>query len=549
MIKQKILRWFSPDIRASYLVCAAIAIGLVWWGAVHFVSVEKEQITRQSADRAARLATVFEQNTLKILSYADHFIMMLRRDYMNSVSIDTIRQIVGDHGYNRDMVSHFTIIGPDGTPLYVSGHDIKPGATAKDRDYFKHFVANENDGLYISPPHRGRNTGKLTMRLVRRITLPDGGFGGVVFAAIDVTSLTAFFTEINIGPKSAATLIGSDKIIRAHAPATWLGPGQNVSASQLWSELEKSPSGVYRQTSLVDNVTRYHAYRKLAEFPLIVSIGVSTQDLEAEVGEFELPAYLIAGLISIIIIVVTILVHRKVYRVRYEFLANMSHELRTPLNAIIGYAEMMEHKIFGPLGDPHYEDYVKSISTSGQHLLSVINDLLDLSKIDAGKLELEEDQVFVGQAIGFALDINKSMAEAKNIDLITSLSRDDLGLIADDRLVKQILLNLVSNAVKFTPEGGRVSVMGSVKRNGAIELIVQDNGVGMDEDGIARSQVPFARIKDPKLRTVEGTGLGLSLTRQLVELHGGQLEIESQLGKGTRVTVRFPARRTVRIAA
>ena len=229
------------------------------------------------------------------------------------------------------------------------------------------------------------------------------------------------------------------------------------------------------------------------------------------------------------------------------FLANMSHELRSPLNAIIGFSQLMDNRTFGPMGDSHYEAYAKDILASGELLLSLVNDLLDLSKIEAGEYDLEERPVSLGQILGFCFNIVEPQARDKRLTLL--LQDDDVGqivLMADDRALKQITLNLLTNAVKFTPQGGKVVLSYGLNGEGAPFFTVSDTGIGMSADDRVNAFLPFRQSSDPRVTSQTGTGLGLTLTRELVELHGGKIRIDSTLGKGTEVTVNLPTERMVR---
>ena len=234
-------------------------------------------------------------------------------------------------------------------------------------------------------------------------------------------------------------------------------------------------------------------------------------------------------------------------RTKSEFLANMSHELRTPLNAIIGFSEIIKDETFGPVGSTKYRDYADDINESGQHLLSLINDILDLSKIESGTDELHEENIEIS---GIANAIMKSvlgLARRGNVELELDVSEDIPMLHADERKVKQILLNLLSNAIKFTPDGGKVTLkIWSRSESGCVFQVI-DTGIGIAFEDIPKALAPFQQIDSSLNRKHEGTGLGLSLTKALVEMHSGYLDLQSEVGVGTIVTVRFPAERIVRL--
>ena len=221
-----------------------------------------------------------------------------------------------------------------------------------------------------------------------------------------------------------------------------------------------------------------------------------------------------------------------------EFLANMSHELRTPLNAINGFSDIMKKEMFGPLGDPRYKEYVSDILFSGQHLLSLINDILDMSKIEAGKMNLNPEDINIQDMIDQVIRIVRGRAEENNLTL--SYEGGEMPEIqADMRAVKQVLLNLITNAIKFTPEGGKVIVRSEAKSVGLVIKVI-DTGIGIAAENLERLANPFEQIDSQHSRQHEGTGLGLALSKSLIELHGGNFKIESELGTGTTVTFTLP---------
>jgi PAS domain S-box-containing protein len=228
-------------------------------------------------------------------------------------------------------------------------------------------------------------------------------------------------------------------------------------------------------------------------------------------------------------------------RAKTEFLANMSHELRTPLNAIIGFSEMMLGEMLGPLGVPEYRGYTANIHESGRHLLDVINDILDVSRIEAGQLTLEPEAVDLRQVLDSSLRLIQQRADAHQIQMHTQIP-DSLPLLTGEtRRLKQVMLNILSNAVKFTPEGGSVTLGVRRAPDGAVVISVADTGIGMAMEDIPKALTPFTQVDSSLSRRYEGTGLGLPLAKAFVELHNGTLSIASALGKGTTVTIRFPA--------
>ncbi len=230
-------------------------------------------------------------------------------------------------------------------------------------------------------------------------------------------------------------------------------------------------------------------------------------------------------------------------RAKSNFLANMSHELRTPLNAIIGFSDIIQRQMFGSVLE-RYRGYATDISESGSHLLGLINELLDMAKLEAGRLELHEEQLDIVEAVGDCMRLIAPLADSSGVRLITCLADHLPRILADPRRIRQILLNLLSNAMKFTPREGQVSVS-AFCQDGGMAIVIRDSGIGMAPEDIPRALESFGQIDSTLTREREGTGLGLPLAKRLAELHGGRLSIESELGSGTAVTVWLPAERLV----
>jgi signal transduction histidine kinase len=224
-----------------------------------------------------------------------------------------------------------------------------------------------------------------------------------------------------------------------------------------------------------------------------------------------------------------------------EFLANMSHELRTPLNAIIGFSEVMIERMFGDINEKQ-EEYLNDILSSGRHLLSLINDILDLSKIEAGKMELDLADFNLAVAIDNALTLVHERASRRSLVLTQDVDERIGDFHGDERKVKQVLLNLLSNAIKFTPEGGRVGVR-AVLKGDVVEISVADSGVGIAPEDQEAVFEEFRQVGTDASKKHEGTGLGLALTRRFVELHGGNIWLESEVGVGSTFTFALPVRR------
>ena len=232
-------------------------------------------------------------------------------------------------------------------------------------------------------------------------------------------------------------------------------------------------------------------------------------------------------------------------RAKSEFLAAMSHELRTPLNAVIGFSEIIKDETFGPIGSTKYREYADDINSSGQHLLALINDILDLSKVESGSEELHEDKIEIPELIHSVLKLVRHRAEKGGVKLELELADPLPALRADERKLKQILVNLLTNAIKFTDAGGEVTLKAWSQMDSGYVFQIIDTGIGLAPEDILKAFSRFGQIDADLNRRYEGTGLGLPLTKALVELHGGSLDLQSQVDVGTTATVRFPVARIV----
>ncbi|MFZ1988198.1 MAG: ATP-binding protein, partial [Alphaproteobacteria bacterium] len=228
-----------------------------------------------------------------------------------------------------------------------------------------------------------------------------------------------------------------------------------------------------------------------------------------------------------------------------QFFASMSHELRTPLNAIIGFSEIMTNALFGPIGNERYCDYIDLILKSGRHLLALVNEILDLSKAGSGKLELSDGEVDLNLLIRDVIRTMQATADKASVRLVSDINPGIPNLLADPQRLMQVLLNLVSNAIKFNVENGTVRIRAEFEPSEGFRIKVIDTGIGIAQEDIPRALERFSQIEDSWTRRYEGTGLGLPISKRLIELHGGTLMITSAVGEGCTVTVWLPRERAI----
>ena len=287
-------------------------LAVIWGATGKIITSERQNALDEATFRGTRLATFFENHTASTLQYADDYIKSIRRIYLREGSLSAVREYMDEIPPNNTILSHITIMDSNGVPILIStGHKekkIKPGTHARDREYFKIQKDSKTDTPFISAARKGRNTGLVTVRLVRRISSPTGGFDGLIFAAVKETQLLGFFNTTRMGPNSTATLVGLDKRIRLRSSQEGLsGIGKKIEKSKLWENLKTQPEGIYQQTSIIDGTARIWIYRMLSGYPIVAVIGVAVPDVLNEFTGFEHNAYRLAALISLIIIALTIL--------------------------------------------------------------------------------------------------------------------------------------------------------------------------------------------------------------------------------------------------
>jgi signal transduction histidine kinase len=262
-------------------------------------------------------------------------------------------------------------------------------------------------------------------------------------------------------------------------------------------------------------------------------LAARVTELEATNREFEQTAFELRRSLGMT---------EEALRSKTQFLASMSHELRTPLNAIIGFSELLTNEVYGKLGDSHYRDYAQDICDSGKHLLGVINDVLDISKLDTVITETYAEPLDLAEFLHKTMQMIRPQAERAGVVLTEKFDGVLPSMLTDERRLRQVLLNLLSNAIKFTAQGGNVSIA-AYRQGGSVSIAVSDTGVGIAPDDIPKAMENYGQVQTGWSRTQEGTGLGLPLAKRLVELLGGSFVLESKVGVGTNIIVTFPPER------
>jgi signal transduction histidine kinase len=472
---------------------------------------------------------------------------------------------------------NISVIGPDGHLLATSGDVASSPAGFSQFDF---FTANR-DGA-----GRGFRVGKPVTLGLHQMILPetqrleshDGAFAGVLLFAVDLARATAMYRRVDLGNSGSLILAGTDGTIYAgYILPHGFDPaliGTPVADGQLLALLQDAPSGDFVAANPIDGIERVYSWRRLDEFPLIAIVGLGKAEALASANR---EAALMAGFgifaVGLLLALMAMLAReisrrikqaralegsrRELKKINAEcttaklqaeqanqaksmFLADVSHELRTPLTSIIGFSEIIRDKVFG--GDlDRYAGYASDIYTAANHLLGLIGNLLDWSKIEAGKFELRESVFNLSQIETECLRLVRGQAENQGIEITQCPEGADIWIYADNTALKQILLNVLSNAIKFTSRGGSIWIGCRHEADGSLTLAIKDSGIGMTEDEINRALERFGQVRNAHSRHRQGTGLGLPLAAQLTELHSGSLTIESRPGQGTSVFVHFPA--------
>jgi NO-binding membrane sensor protein with MHYT domain/signal transduction histidine kinase len=469
------------------------------------------------------------------------------------------------------------IIGPDG---WLIGTTLDPAPAPldlSDREHVRVHMAGQVTGLFISKPVLGRVSKQITINVTRRVDDKNGKFLGIIIFSLSPAQLTSVHKTIDLGPRGVITLSGlDDNVIRARfsrdSPDGLAGVGQSLAGGGRPTMAGAPDRGTFTRVGVVDKVERLYAYSRVPHYPLVATVGfdlvavlaASRTDALTDYGFSGAATLLLIGLAGYLIREIRIRATREAdlaatnlelidstqraeaaNEAKSLFLANMSHELRTPLNAIIGFSQIIRDQTFGAEAMTQYRIYAGDICTSGERLLRLIVDILDMAKVESGKLELEDDIAIPLDLVDGCLSELRLAIEGKQLEVrVEPVAGLPLIRVDAHRLV-QVLTNLLTNAVKFTPKGGQVAVVIGCVSGKGVYFEIKDNGIGMSGEEIAIALKPFSQVDNSLIKSYEGTGLGLPLAKRLIELHGGRMTIESAPGRGTTVRVTMPPERVV----
>ncbi len=501
------------------------------------------------------------------------------------------------------------VIGPDGLLRASTLEKNPDRTDLSGREHFQVQRDNPNAGLFIGKPVLGKISKQVTIPVTRRLEKPDGSFAGVLVFSLDPEFLASLLRGVDTGSAGIMTLVGLDTIVRARHSGSQnarVPVGASLAGSRSLVEAVTAEHGAYIRASVLDGTTRIFDWRKISGYPLLVIAGLGKDEVMAEENRHSLIILALGGAAILLTGAMAAMLLREISgRVRHEiaiqennaklslthrnlklkhsalrvastelasgrvklqetnaelvlaqqrseaasqaknvFLANMSHELRTPLNAIIGFSEIVRGRMFGS-EFPAYFDYAADINNAGAHLLEIINNVLDIAKINSGKMVLSETVCELTSVLEASLRPFKMQARARGIRIVRHYPEECIYVRCDEMRLKQAMINILSNAVKFTPEGGSIEVRQDLEPGGDVCIAVKDTGIGMTAAEIEAAFEQFRQIDNNLTKRFEGTGLGLPLAKQLTGLHGGTIGVSSKPSAGTEVLIRLPAHRVV----
>lgn len=544
------LRLVTLSAMTLTLIAAAASI---WW----LLTLSRANTERELTN----ISLVISEHVNRVMKTVD-LTLQQSADNLRTYRLDDPDDRMRLHLAFRDVVHSLThvyslaMFDADGNLRVISREFPAPDQNISDREYFQLLKSGAAKGLYISKPGQSGLTGERGITVSRALTNPDGSFGGIVRVGISAAYFEEFFSAIDLGKDTAITLIRGDGILLLRSPVNEAVIGQDISQTPVFTRiLVGKDFGLTWHESPVDHMWRYVAARRLSEFPLVVVLSVSSSSAMASWRQQAIIVGMGATATILLLAWLSQMATRQLLqrerrtrqaleaaneasRAKSSFLGVMSHELRTPLNAIIGFSDVIARETFGPLENVKYLDYVRDINQSGRNLLILINQILDLSRIEAGKHEMKMEALTlrdVWQPIANEMAV---AASAKQIQLNLVPEGSELVFAGEGRAMMQIVSNLVSNSVKFTPVGGTIVVSASEAPDSKeVVVSVSDTGRGIPADRLVDVLKPFVQLSDSYARETGGVGLGLSICKSLTEAMSGRLAIDSTVGKGTTVHI------------
>ncbi len=560
MTKQQEQTLRSPRVR--YLIAFSVLIMLTFGSVVIYQGKSAyNQALRDGEQNSTRLANILGEHVELSFLGVD---LYLRRAIERQSTTQAIEQDFDLWLNSTQQIAGIALIDDKGiVKVSANKSDYKNwldyNKKQVGKDFFKYMSVTNSDEVFIGKSYIEGQKPIIIMN--RRFNKPNGEFGGVVVAAIDPQYFVSFYDSIASGNNKFMSIMLYDTAANKTtilASSPYKNTLNEFLGREFLTSQKKIPNAIYYQNVSSTDSNKIIAIKFLQNIHIAVQITIDEDDYLANWQQSRLRDVGFLVLFTIfgsILSFFAVIMARQIMRVqesessailasqaKSEFLANMSHELRTPLNAIIGFSEMINSGYFGPL-NAKQKERIYDINLCGSHLLQLISDILEFSKGDAGKLELIEEKVNLGDLVTESVRIMRGKIKTKEIELVTRIEPSLPLLWGDARKIRQVLINLLSNAFKFTPERGLISVTACLDSHQNLMLIVSDSGIGIAEADIPKALSVFGQVH--RSQNHEGTGLGLPLCKMYAELHDGKLVLTSKQNEGTTVKIIFPHQRSL----
>jgi len=554
---------------------SALILGMLvlFGGAIFWLH---QQALRDAESRLAQLNLVLTEQVERSFQSIDTVLQTIaaisgRGDLFNRAVLPRMQAYLANQAEASPHVRSFFVMNQDGDLIIDSGNPVARRYNGADRDNFQFLKSAKSDDVHIAAPLLGRLSGEWLFTVSRRLEDQNGEFAGIISSTVDILYFARFFESVNLGDDSRITLWRNDGTFLVGTPFVERRLGRKHEEMTAWIEsLGGRKTGVLRQNGLVGGEERMTSFNMMKSYPILIQVSRSIDGILAPwrgesyaLGVFALLAILVLCGIGWVLLMMAraqenLLLSayearahaeyasklaERANRQKSKFFSAVSHDLRTPLCTISGFSDLMLAGHAGALTEKA-RDYVENIQNCGKYLLELLNDLLDMGKIEAGRLTLSEDEFGLRGVVQECLRQSSALSTAARVAL-APYQGAEFGLRADPLRMRQILFNLLSNAIKFTPAGGRVEIATARAADGSLRISIKDSGIGMSREEITTALEPYGQVRNDFTRTREGTGLGLPLVKSLVDMHGGRLEIDSEPGAGTTVTVVMPAERVL----
>jgi signal transduction histidine kinase len=542
---------------------AAVVLVLAWSAIGFEIREAREDAEQDWVTNLGNITRAAGEHTMRVVANIDQDLKFVRNLYLRDGDRTDLHSLAKIGGVDQFYV-RLGILGADG--VYQFSDRAMAPTSHRDTEMFGAQLASGGDKLMISRPEISQFTGRTSIQFTRRITASDGRFLGVVVAEIDATFFKDLYAELDLGKNGFAALSSEAGMLLARREDGVFSSGKDVSAAPLFTTLRGKAEGNFYNTALTDSMMRLYSYKRLPETGLIVVVAVARSHV-FERADGVTANYVMMGTIgTVLLLLFTIAFDRLLTRqeatlqalrasqvsvnaanqAKSDFLASMSHELRTPLNGILGFAEIIARK--------SQEEKIRRqagiIQSSGKHLLALVNSILDLAKVEAGKMEVHAETINLPHLVEEVAQIHTVTAVNKGLEFAVHAQELPEQVRCDATLLRQVLNNLVSNAIKFTEQGGVTLAIRQLAPAGdgqaMLRFEVRDTGMGIPQEALQTVFEKFHQVDQSATRAHQGTGLGLALAKQLVELMGGRIGLASTEGEGTTFYFTLPVGLAVR---